>query len=403
MNTNISINDPIATNTYAMKWIKNCDDTGIEESNTKIEFVDGTKLEVDLDVNGAQVKTVVTLADKHDVNIKQCAFTDDVLAIGHSSFDRCEEITSISGLGLTTMEDDAFYGCQKLSSIELSAMQFETLTSTIGNGAFDYCFDNRCRQICILSSIGNEGCMLSIVNDDNIIDSTIDVRTKVYESDGTIHTTLLSDIIFSPYGPTFSQNTEVNGDLIIDIGLMNNGKLDFLTNTIHLTSYSNYISVCNSLSTIFEIENYSFFDAQRIVDVDLPCVKHVGIESFYYCNNLTSVSLPQATTIEERAFQQCSHLTSISLPQATIIGVGAFQDCSQLVSISLPRVTAIGPNTFEGCNELRQLELLMLDESYIKSNLSKWGFTDWSSSNDYYRQHACEIYAKDSTFTIYVY
>lgn len=135
--------------------------------------------------------------------------------------------------------------------------------------------------------------------------------------------------------------------------------------------------------TVF-IEDYGFFKAPEIIQVNLPSsLLQIGFSSFEGCTALKTIVLPEnLTSIDNRAFAKCIGLTEINMPSKLInIGNAAFYGCESLKSISLPKgiikvennlfygcvslrevtipegVTAIGQQSFYGCTSLEKLEL----------------------------------------------
>ena len=91
-------------------------------------------------------------------------------------------------------------------------------------------------------------------------------------------------------------------------------------------------------------------------DVTIPStVDTIGNRVFYGCSNLTSITIPNSViSIGSSAFYNCSSLTSVAIPNSvTSIGSHAFQNCSGLISVTIPDgVTSIGSYAFKNVRHI---------------------------------------------------
>ena len=82
--------------------------------------------------------------------------------------------------------------------------------------------------------------------------------------------------------------------------------------------------------------------------------------AFSNCSSLTSIEIPNSvTSIGHHAFSGCTGLTSIEIPNSvTSLNGSAFSYCTGLTSIDIPNsVTSIGNNVFEYCSGLTSIEI----------------------------------------------
>ena len=204
---------------------------------------------------------------------------------------------------VTSIGDNAFWGCQYLTSITIP----NSVTS-IGNYAFQYCFS--------LTSITIPNSVTSIGKDafSNCYRLTsIEIPNSV---------TSIGDTAF------------------------------------YLCSGLTSITIPNSVTSI---GSYAFEGCSGLTSVVIGNgVTSIGYNAFYGCSGLTSIEIPNSvTSIGSYAFRECYRLTSVTIPNSvTSIGERAFRDCSGLTSITIPSsVTSIGKDAFGGCSELTSVTI----------------------------------------------
>ncbi len=227
--------------------------------------------------------------------------------INKNAFYGNEKITSITigdGIGIQTIEAEAFYECSNLSSVIIP----NSVTS-IGNEAFGEC------------------------------NSLTNIR--------------LSDNIISISRNTFS------GCDKLQYNVYDNGKYLGNENNPYLVligASSRDITSC-SIHEETKIIVGAFYNCVSLTSIDIPdSVKVIDEESFYRCTGLTSVKIGNnVETLGWSAFESCTNLTSIDIPDSvTYIGGSAFSDCTNLISINIPdSVTYIGDSAFSDCDKLQ--------------------------------------------------
>lgn len=94
-------------------------------------------------------------------------------------------------------------------------------------------------------------------------------------------------------------------------------------------------------------------------DYDGVPVTAIASGAFANCTNLVSVNMEEGiTTIGDNAFSGCTLLSSVAIPYTvTSIGKGAFSSCIQLQTLVLPNLSSISDNMFKGCTKLQTITL----------------------------------------------
>ena len=206
--------------------------------------------------------------------------------------------------GVTSIGDDAFYGCTRLTSVTIP----DSVTS-ISYRAFDVC--------AIKELIIAEG-------------------SKTVTSTMVICINTLEKVIIP--------NSVTRIDDWAFYGCKN------------LTS----ITIPDSVTSIGDV---AFEDCKNLTSITIPdSVASIGGGAFSDCTSLTSISIPDSvTSIDSYVFYGCTGLTSITIPDSiTSIGECAFEGCTGLTSITIPNsVRSIGRSAFSAC---KGLTAIIVDE-----------------------------------------
>ncbi|MCR5362334.1 MAG: leucine-rich repeat protein [Bacteroidales bacterium] len=120
---------------------------------------------------------------------------------------------------------------------------------------------------------------------------------------------------------------------------------------------------CSSLTSIeipsgvTSIGGWAFYRCTGLTSITIPSsVTSIGKSAFYDCDGLTSITIPSGvTSIGDEAFSSCTGLTSIEIPSSvTSIGSYAFYLCNNLTTVYYTGTEAdrdnmtIGDNTITG-------------------------------------------------------
>ena len=244
--------------------------------------------------------------------------TYSVTNIGNDAFYGCNGLTSITiPNSVTTIGYSAFYKCSGLSSIVIP----NSVTS-IGGAAFSGCSG--------LTSI-------------SIGNSVTNIKEEAFQGCSRLTSVNISDmaawcsIVFSDsYSNPLSKakSLYLNGEKVTNLIIPN---------------------------SVTSIKNYAFYGCSSLTSITIPnSVTSIGSDALAGCSSLTNITIPNSvTSIANHAFDGCSGLTSITIPNSvTSIGSYAFFCSSSLTSITIPNsVTSIGSYAFTVCSSLTSITI----------------------------------------------
>ena len=309
-----------------------------------------------------------------------------VVGIGHSAFDYCSRLSSVTiPEGVTSIENCAFYGCSSLTSVTIP----ESVTS-IGNCAFWFC--SSLTSVTIpegVTSIGYEafrGC--SALTSITIPESVTSIGDYAFYGCSSLTSITIPESVTSIGDGAFIGCSALTS-ITIPKGVTSIGNGAFsdcssLHEIIVDDENSDFTSIKGALyskditelyccpaglmetsftipETVTSIGSNAFNGCSSLTSVTIPeSVTSIGSNAFNGCSGLTSVTIPDGvTSIEYCAFLLCSRLTSVTIPEGVIsIGGRAFWFCSSLTSITIPEsVTSIGYDAFYHCSSLTSITI----------------------------------------------
>ena len=274
-----------------------------------------------------------------------------ITAIYDSAFALCIGLTKIIlSQQLSSIGNNLFYGCKKLSDITLPT----TSLTNIGTQAFQECFS--LKEFSIPQSVSTLG---------NKIFQGCSGLTKI-----TINKTY-PNLAYALYGVD-------NAGLEVDFNFNGNIPNGVLYNKTGLTKVTirniikridkSAFEGCNGLTSIIFstpntglslIDNKAFANCINLQEITiLSGVTQIGDYTFLNCTSLKTVIIPASVkTIGTYAFSGCSGLTGVSIVNTNsalqIIGDFAFNNCINLETISVPsNFRIVDENVFEGCVKL---------------------------------------------------
>ena len=305
---------------------------------------------------------------------------------------------------VTSIGEEAFYGCGSLTSIEIPAS-----VTSIGDDAFRDCgrltiFCEAANKPSGWSSFWNDQCPVvwdcnnNEVATDGYVYGIID-RIRYAWKDGVAIVT--------------RQPRSLSGDIVIPISIAYKGVVYPVTS----------------------IGGEAFYGCGSLTSIEIPAsVTSIGANAFYGCTGLTSITLPfvgkgidgtsnthfgyifgastykdqgdyvpdslrtvmitggtrgerpgSMTSVASNAFFNCSGLTRIELPNSvSYIGMSAFYNCNGLTSMEIPSgVTSIAPSAFYNCSRLTSITLPFIGESIDGTSNTHFGYIFGASSYDY--------------------
>ena len=248
---------------------------------------------------------------------------------------------------VTRIDTQAFYGCGRLTSIEIPAS-----VTSIGDNAFYGC-------------IGLKSVTLPFVGES--IDATSNMHfgyifgASSYEHNGAYVPDSLRTVIITG-------GTRIEGSAFYGCNGLTSITLPFIGESIDGTSNTHF-------GYIFGASTYK--DQGDYVPDSLRTVMITG---------LTRGELPGSmTSVPSNAFFNCSGLTRIELPNSvSYIGMSAFYNCNSLTSMEIPSgVTSIAPSAFYNCSRLTSITLPFIGESIDGTSNTHFGYIFGASSYDY--------------------
>ncbi len=247
-----------------------------------------------------------------------CSNIKEVVLLGNTTkiieqgaFENCTSLKKITlPLGLETIEDGAFFGCQKLyTAINKTGVDFSAIAS------------EELKETVIAYFANEEDIKATIVSDFNMM----------LGSDGFWYAT--DFVQNNNYSETldFPQSFEFEGSTVSEYKIA------------HAFNYGSYFGSATKINipaSVIEIGNSAFYSFTSLNTVNFDNaskLKRIGENAFYNCSNLKALNLNNATSLEiidASAFAYCHYLRYVALPSSlTEIKDMAFDQCYYILAV----------------------------------------------------------------------
>ena len=333
--------------------------------------------------NGDIVEGIGSWAFADCQNIESVTIPKSVIYIDDYAFGWCRNLKEVNFAEdgeLQRIENDAFYYCDGLESIELpdglmsiydrafsTCTYLRTVTipasvTSIGSYAFNNCgyletiyYEGTQRQWNEVYKQYEWDCYAGISTENGIYaveflgpaePESLDFYSY---GDGTccvagVGTCSSTDIVVPSVSP--------DGDVVVAIA---NDAFNYCEDMLSV-----YIP-----ASVKYIENFAFYNCSALTTVtfeDGSGLETIGDGAFIYCYELQNIELPEGIkTLGNGAFNNCDSLLSIHLPSSLeILGDEVFYDCDSLVTVTFGEdisIPCIPYQGFYGCESILEIEL----------------------------------------------
>ena len=281
--------------------------------------------------------------DEYDVKLQEDGDCYTVIGLNTNKTD-IEIKPSYKGKKVTSITDNAFKNCSKITSITIP-----NSVITIGDYAFYNC---------------------SGLTNITIPDSVTTIGDRVFIDCSELTSVIIGKSLSSIVSNSFMGCSKLT-NITIGNGITSIGSYAFFGCSGLKNIYINDISAwCNisGLKNLMEdnsINKNLYLHEKLITDLIIP-------------NNVTSIA--------SNAFRNCTGITSVTIPNSvTTIGNSAFYNCKGLTSITIPNsVRTIDYYSFVNCNELKRV--------YYKGTAAQWREISFELAGDSSLANAARYY-----------
>ncbi len=275
-----------------------------------------------------------------------------VVSIGNHAFADSDKLRTVTlPAGIKTLEYGAFFGCDRLETVN-----FNQGLEQIGTDAFGEC-------VKITAITLPEGVKT--------------VRSAAFNGCKGLKSVSLPKTIESITYLAFMGCTELNEITVAD------GAEHFYSKDNCLIKKDGEVLVIGTNKSVIpegveSIAEGAFRDKIRLVSIVVPeSVKHIGDSAFYGCTALRSVQLPGAKEIGTAAFHGCRLLNTLVVSgKLERVNEGAFSSCAALDNIYTLGIAAEfnAVAIYDGNNDFRSAALHIFSETEPTGEGSYWHY-----------------------------
>lgn len=277
---------------------------------------------------------------------------------------------------MQSADNQAFYNCSKLTTINLNSSQFSLKSdSNVSLALFNGCniskitFGENVTQI-------PYGVFGLATFDENFV-LEVPSNIKSIEAQAFRYAENLSGIDFSnATGLTaikdyaFQQNMELTKVVLPE-------KISLLGEYVFEGCKTLETVECNASLAVVGQSAFSGCVSLNSCDISGTAIKAIPANVFNNCKSLTKMTLPKGvTSVSNNAFYSCTSLAELNLGNSLVsIGNGAFSACNKLESVVLPdTLVYMGEGAFLQCANMKTVKfsknLVVIPNSAFKENLS---------------------------------
>lgn len=273
------------------------------------------------------------------LSLKNVKLSKNLTKIGNKTFYNCGFQNIDIPIGVTSIDDRAFYSCKKLIKITIP----KSVTS-ISSTAFQSC--------------------------EKLMGIEVDVNNiKFCSDDGVLYNYEKTAVLKYPIGKegeTFdieSGITSIGEYAFENCDSLTAVKIPESVKTIegHAFNSCHWLTSINIPNGVTTIGDYAFCYCSGLKTVTISeSVKSIGNYAFWSCTALKDLTIPgSVTNIYSCAFSQCKGLTTLTIKEGVgMLGVDSFSNCTGLTSVTIPgSVTTIGCDAFYYCTGLKTVEI----------------------------------------------
>ena len=241
----------------------------------------------------------------------------------------CNKLVSVTSQGkITEVEEDAFYGCEKLVEHPFDGVE------RIGSGAFQRAAIGLI-DLSQLKELGSAAFNESCVSHANLV--SLDSIAADAFRESYISQLVLSDSLKYIGEGAFANTAMLRGNLALPKHLSEIGSAAFMRSHIQQVTSAPDKLTRAGFNIMYGTEWYW----QHAQTDSIIMLGSAAIELGSSCKsgNLTSITLPAGTTvISDQLFYGCDKLQHVSLPASLLaIGNKAFASCTSLTTCTLPK------------------------------------------------------------------